>query len=53
MDREEQIICTAECPACGEQIEFTDIGIIKECPCGGAEGELTVEWRILEDKDDG
>ena len=51
MARKRRVICTAECPACGAQIELVEMGVMI-CPyCAGAEAELTVNWTIIEDKD--
>jgi hypothetical protein len=47
-----RIICTEECPVCGELIEITTIGETI-CPRGCARAELTVNWTIIEDKEDG
>lgn len=45
-----EVICEAECPACGSAIELTKIGYTP-CPCGEAVAELTVLWEIIEDTD--
>jgi len=53
MANKRQVICISECPACGEFIEFTTLGI-QICPyCAGTEAELTINWTIIEDKDNG
>lgn len=47
-----EVICEAECPACGEMVQFYEIGIMV-CPhCKGAKTELTTaDWEIIEDED--
>lgn len=50
---EPEIIYEAECPACGEIVEFENIGCEQICPhCKGAKAEFTVNWEIIEDKED-
>ncbi|KKM94256.1 hypothetical protein LCGC14_1200020 [marine sediment metagenome] len=41
------IICEAECPACGEMMQFEEMGE-KPCNCGKTIGELTIEWKGAE-----
>lgn len=42
-----EIIVEAECPACGEMMQFETVGE-KLCTCGETIGELTVEWKGVE-----
>ncbi len=50
---EKEVILEAECPACGEIVQFYEIGIMI-CPhCKGAKTELTTtDWEIIEEKED-
>lgn len=48
-----KIICEVECPACGDNVEFTEMGE-KLCPhCEGMLAELTLNWEIIEENDNG
>lgn len=53
MTEPKEVICEVECPACGEIVEFIELGFMV-CPqCKGARAELTITaWEILEDKED-
>jgi len=42
-----EIIAEAKCPACDEEMQFETLGE-KPCPCGEMIGELTVEWKAVE-----
>ena len=48
-----EIICEAECPACGAMVKFYELGWTI-CPvCESIKAELTVgEWVIIKDKKD-
>lgn len=45
-----EIIAEADCPACGEMMMFETLGE-KPCLCGEMIGELTVEWKAVENND--
>ena len=48
----EQVIYKAECPVCGEVVEFENIEE-KICPfCKGAKVKFDIMWEIIEDKED-
>lgn len=43
-----EVIVEAECPACGEMMQFETIGE-KPCSCDEMIGELTVEWKEVKE----
>jgi len=43
-----EIIAEAECPACGETMQFKTLGE-QQCECGEMIGELSIEWKYIED----
>lgn len=45
-----EIIAEAECPACGDIMEFETLGE-QLCPCGEMRGELTIDWKVTEERD--
>lgn len=48
---EKEILFEAECPACGEIVEFYNIGW-KICPhCKTRKANFTVNWEVVEEKD--
>lgn len=42
------VIVECECPACGEMMQFKTMGE-QPCDCGETIGELTVNWKGVED----
>ena len=47
---EKEVIVEADCPACGETLKIYNIGFT-DCPCGELRAELTVNWILIEGKD--
>lgn len=48
---DKKILYEAKCPACGEIVEFENIGW-KICPhCKGAKAEFGVTWEIIEEEE--
>lgn len=46
-----EVIYEAECPACGEMVEFENIGW-KICPhCGKRKAKFDVTWEIVKDEE--
>ena len=47
-----EVVCEADCVACGEVVKLCEIGFTV-CPhCGRARAELTVLWEYIEEKED-
>lgn len=51
MNEQGEIICEDECPACGEMLPIYKMGVTK-CSCGGAKAIITVNWELIEEKED-
>lgn len=47
-----EVIYEAECPACGEMVEFENIGCEQICPhCKMVKAKFDVTWEIIEEQD--